>query len=263
MAANSDSGSATVVNIMDYLGAKSPAEVTPWLNMLIYGEPGVGKTHLCGTAAQSDIMAPVLFLDIEGGTATLRKMKEVEYVVPIRSLDDLMKVHTSVTTALHDGAENAPVTVIIDSLTELQKLDCNAILMYAIENNEKGIDPKQPVMGIRQWGITLDHMRQIVRKFRDLPCNVIFTALEKTETDNNGLRQSLPSISGKGAMEVCGFLDIVGRYSVVVEKDNIERRLQFQKTNTTMAKDRLGVLDPVTINPTLPALWERMHSTTA
>src|SRR5688572_21297820 len=40
-------------------------------NMMIYGPPGVGKTVLCGSAAEVIEMSPVLFVDVEGGTLSV------------------------------------------------------------------------------------------------------------------------------------------------------------------------------------------------
>ena len=61
--------------IREELGVQSPSALVSWLNVLIYGEPGVGKTWLCGTADDDKADKPVLFMDVEGGVTTLRKRK--------------------------------------------------------------------------------------------------------------------------------------------------------------------------------------------
>jgi len=239
------------------INAGSAAEVIPWLNCLFYGPPGAGKTYLAATAQDHPATSPVLVLDVEGGTATLRHRPDI-MVVRIKQIGDLVKVHSEILKAVESGDPDAPKTTVVDSLTELQKLDMNDIMRALIQQHTDR-DPDVPSQ--REWGKSSNHVRQIVRKFRDLPTNVIFTALDKTDVNmDTGSTRTLPNLPGKLAGEVPGFLDVVGYLHTDIEKGKIERRLQVQPTARVTAKDRLGVLGQVMVNPTIPTMWDLLHT---
>lgn len=241
------------------IGASSAQQAIPYLNVLVYGDAGVGKTQLGGTANDHKATAPVLVLDVEGGAATLRKRPDV-MVVRVKSIVDLMKIYAEVDKAIATNAEDAPKTVMVDSLTELQKLDMNDI-MRALLGQNPDRDPDVPSQ--REWGKSSNHMRQIIRKFRDLPCNVIFTALAKRDQDDNaGTVVTVPSLPGKLATEAPAFLDVVGYMFTQIEDNKIERRMLCQPSRTKLAKDRLGVFGDVLRNPTIPVMWDLMHPAT-
>src|SRR5262245_59713436 len=63
-----------------------------FLNFLVYGEPGVGKTRLIGSAQLHTLTKPLLRLDVEGGTVTLRKQKDID-VIQVRSIQQIVDVH--------------------------------------------------------------------------------------------------------------------------------------------------------------------------
>jgi len=224
---------------------------------MFYGPPGAGKTYLSATAQDHPATSPILVLDIEGGTATLRKRPDV-MVVRVKQIGELVRIHTEILKAIQQNDASAPKTVSLDSLTELQKLDMNDIMRALIQQHTDR-DPDVPSQ--REWGKSAMHVRQIVRKFRDLPCNVIFTALDKQEVNQDtGATRILPNLPGKLAGEIPGFLDVVGYLTADLEKNKIERRLQVQPTARVTAKDRLGVLGQVMVNPTIPDMWDRLHT---
>ena len=64
--------------LRELLQVKPPSEMVDWINFLEYGDPGVGKTYLLGTAADDPRTSPVLIADIEGGLTTLRHRKDVD-----------------------------------------------------------------------------------------------------------------------------------------------------------------------------------------
>src|SRR6188472_1547478 len=93
------------------------------MNLLIYGEPGVGKTRLAGSAADHEDTAPVLILDVEGGVTSLRHRNDID-VIQVRDIDTIVKVHDE----LHKEKGGGYRTVVIDSLSELQKLDMRTVM---------------------------------------------------------------------------------------------------------------------------------------
>src|SRR5699024_5130386 len=139
---------------------------------------------------------------------------------------------------LHDG-EHDYQTVILDSLTEMQKFNMYAI-MGAVVDKDGERDPDIP--SLREGGKTQEQGRRMVRGFRDLEMNVIFTALMKSDKDDRtGIRWHAPELTGELASQVAAFLDIVTYYYVLQENVNGEnvnsRLLLTQKTENIIAKD--------------------------
>jgi phage nucleotide-binding protein len=234
-------------------GVTSPADAIPYINMLLYGYYGVGKTYLGATAQDDKALAPLLIIDVEGGTTTVRHRSDIE-VIRASTFNRVVEVWSH----LHNmGAKLPWKTVMIDSLTELQKLDMNDI-MRGVVNKDPDRDPDVPSQ--REWGKSSNHMRNIVRRFRDLPCNTIFTALAKEEKDGEtGQVTVMPSLPGKLANEVPGFIDIVGYLYTNNETKNgaskITRMLLTQPTRKYKAKDRLAAFGDVVEEPSMPKLW--------
>jgi phage nucleotide-binding protein len=243
---------AATNGIRNNLEVSSPDEISPYLSIIVYGPPGVGKTVLAGTAEDSLNTAPVLIADIEGGTRSIRKRKNID-VVRIRSTDELVELHRKLATE-NDGYYK---TCVIDSLTELQKLDMVDIMRELI-SKRPDLDPDVPSQ--REWGKSIEHMRRIVRGFRDLPMNTIFTALVIVDKDNNGNITYTPSLPGKLKMEISGFVDVVGYMTAIMEDGVSTRRIQFAQTQRVIAKDRTASLGDTVDNPTIPMLWELMHN---
>lgn len=220
--------------------------------MLVYGRSGVGKTRLAGSAIAVQEMNRVLYIDVEGGILTLRKeFPEVE-TVRIASWKDMQKIYDELFAGGH-GIN----TVILDSLTEIQKFNMEQIMFALTEsNNDRDMD----VPSLREWGKNLEQIRRFVRAYRDLPLNVIFTALEREDKDKFGRPCKLPSLSGKMAGEVAAFLDIVLYYNlkeVGEGKDKQQLRvLQSKGTETVIAKDRSGLLPDVMVDPDMAQIYD-------
>lgn len=236
------------------LPISKPIEQALTFNMLIYGSSGVGKTMLAGSADGVPDLRRVLFVDIEGGTLTLRNStyNEVE-IVRAKSWTDLQKIYEELYLGNHDFR-----TVVIDSLTECMKMSMDSVMRRLVEENE---ERDADVPGIREWNINLEQTRKFVRRFRDLPVNTIFTALEKTDKNmRTGATKRMPSLSGKVASEIAAFLDIVAYlYSKELENEN-KRMLLTGHTEDTVAKDRTGLLPMIIDNPTMEVLYKHMNS---
>lgn len=246
----------SVTALREALGVKSPSQSIHWLNMMIYSEPGVGKTHLIGTAQDHKLTSPVLVFDIDGGVTTLRNRPEID-VIQVRSLKQLITGYRNLFNAVPSDGKKFPYgTIAIDTFSELQSLDLSMIMKEFAKINDK-IDPDIPDM--RGYGKSGAHMREIIRAFRDLPCNLIISCHSETDRDNNMKLINKIKLTGKLKVDIPGFLDIVGFYRAETNGDELTRYLQFQGTETVVAKDRTGVFDPVEVNPTIPMLWEKLQ----
>lgn len=224
------------------------SEQDTFINILIYGPPGVGKTVLAGSASAVPEMGPVLLVDIEGGSLSLTHSYPNVDVVRVKTWDEMQKVYDE----LHKGTTYK--TIILDSLTEIQKFSMQQI-MAQLMREEPGRDPD--IAGQREWGKNIEQTRKFVRAFRDLEVNTIFTALAQADKDpRTGLMLTKPSLNGKVANEVAGFLDIVCYYYMKMVDGEQKRLLLTQATDSQVAKDRSGKLPPVVESPTMSKLFQ-------
>jgi len=223
-------------------------ERPPHMNILIYGESGVGKTRLAGSADSVPRMRRVLVVDLEGGTLTLEQNNPDVDIIRVKTWAEMQAVYDALYAGDHDYE-----TVIIDSLSEVQKFNMYDVMKNRVDTSSANIDIDAPDM--RAWGINLEQMRKFVRAFRDLPVNTIFTALMKDDKDKKtGLSIKKPNLSGKLASEVAAFLDIVV-YMYMKEVDGEQTRLLLSAaTDDVVAKDRTGKLPVVMLNPTMETI---------
>src|SRR5271154_2411188 len=103
--------------------------VEGFLNILIYGDAGAGKTRLSGSSILVPEMCPVLLWDFEGGTRSLADDYSAVDVVRVPSwkkVDDLYG-------KLFD--KNPYKTLVCDSLTETQKFSMSEIMRDVVKTH--------------------------------------------------------------------------------------------------------------------------------
>lgn len=252
---------SAVLTIKDLLDAKAPSESVQFINELTYGDPGAGKTHKLGTGTAE--FYPMILLDVEGGTMTLRNVPEGKIdVVQVRSMDQVAEVHKN----LLQNNDGYYKSCAIDSLTELQKLDMNTVMQAFWEKDPEKTDKDVPNQ--RAWGKSGERVRRVVRAYRDLPMHFFATAHVAEREDEKTKSVTLhPSLPGKLRAELPGFFDVVGYLRAVEERENNEvtivRVLQVVKTDRVVAKDRTGSLGDVIRNPTIEMMWDRINNQNA
>lgn len=220
------------------------------INFLVYGESGSGKTRLIGSSVKVPELLPMLLIDVEGGTLTLSNTYPEVESVRVTNWQDLKRVQDRL-----KNSEHGYKTIGVDSLTEIQKLG----MEYTMRQRHASDDLAVPE--IKEWNINVEQVRSFVRFLRDLEgVNCLFTALVRTDTDKRtGLSRRKPSLNGKVADEVSGFLDIVTYLGVEEVEGKSTRILQTGNSPGTIAKDRSNSLDLLMANPTMADIYYKIN----
>lgn len=187
----------------------TPDIFTDKMNILIYGDPGAGKTHLAGTAQDVPSMADVHVFNIDGGIMTLASRGDI-HATNIRSVDDLEQELYKIINK--DPKYAKTKTVVIDNVTELLTLALESITIREYANRVKknktySIDE----VYLEDYGVSGKKLARILRGFRDLPIHVIYIAhrKDKMRAGTNVLEESKPNLTDKLCTAVMGYMDFV------------------------------------------------------
>lgn len=230
------------------------------IKVLIYGNPGIGKTVFAATAQDHPALADVLFLNIEGGLISVAGRRDIAYET-IQSVQQLEEIFWCL--AGNDPQYEPYRTIVIDSATELQSLQLDHLVRDAAKKDTKrDIDAVQ----LQDYGKSTKSLRRIFRNFRDLDRHVIWTGLPKTKYKNKKDEETgepaevRPSVTDKLGTSLMGFVDYVWYY--FMDKDdegNDVRRILTSDFGAYKAKTRgmqfSQALGQVYDNPTMPDLY--------
>lgn len=219
-----------------------------YVNILIYADSGVGKTVFCGSDDDVLFIAPE-----DNGTLSAKRFGSSAKKWKINKWSDIVEAYEWLYSL-----DTIPFNwVVLDSLTEMQEMCMRQILDEAYEMNP-GRDPDVPQL--QDWQPYFERFRRLVKGFNALPVNVIYTALQKEEENEDGDKVAIPMIQGKGtqfAKQVASWMTSFGHMRVQRKKiGNDEdgsplydeyRIIQWKSSKNVMAKDRTMCLEPRTI----------------
>ena len=257
-------------------------EAAQWLKFGLYGEAGVGKTTLASTAQDVPGMQNVIYIDAEGGSMSLRFRNDID-VIRITAFNQLARIHEwlrlhcqardegnlerlrkleALATGVTPEQPKIYKTVVLDSLTEIQKYCMYQLLGIEVGKQPLDVEPEKPQWD--EWNTSHEMVRLLVRSFRDLPMHVIVVIQEALIQDQTRRLHRRPNLPGKLANEILGFMDAVG-YLVAASPGEDEggdpstllRRLYLRPGKTFQAKNRFVVFKEGYIdNPTMAKVVE-------
>lgn len=246
-------------------------DLAPRINSIIYGLPGVGKTRLCASADAVPSMRRVLLLDVDGGALFAKDLYPGVERLPITTWKQIIDVHRDLASGMDHGFQ----TVILDTGTEAQKYDQASVMAQAAKiAADKGEVRDEAVPSFREWGITQDHFRHMVRGFRDLPLNFLMTLHVKDQQNElTGRISKSPDLPGKLSRQIAGFFDVV-LYMYVKEvqvpdgqnpdgtpktKKEDKRLLLSAASELIIAKDRSDKLPPIIQDITMKYIYSTVY----
>lgn len=227
------------------------SESEPWVNILVYGQNGKGKTRFGASGPD------VILLDInERGTQSVREIDGRVYHA--RRWERITWFYWFLKFGRHRYR-----TVVIDNLSTMQNLCMRQVLRDA-EIRDPNKDPKMAEM--RHWGKVKELMGPMILDFRNLDMHVVFLAQEKFE-DRTG--QHVPDMSPGPRGIALGSVGIIGRlYKREFRVVNRRTRREMKTWKTLMlvaphddfvTKDRTYRLGNIVVEPTMPKIitaWE-------
>lgn len=179
------------------------------LKCLIYGAPGTWKTTFAGSADD------VLIGSAEAGLLGLKSW--INYV-EIKSFKDLQEVYKYLADGWHPYK-----TFALDSISEINDIIINEL------SAGKG------QMYQADWWVLGKRMVDMLRKFRDLPMNVIFVSHETTVNDDERVVKYVPMLSWKTTLKIPGFFDVVWRIYI---NDKGEHKMRVEPRHDLVTKTR-------------------------
>lgn len=202
------------------------------LKFLVYSPPGIGKTTLAKTLQEKTLIvsAEAGLLSLKGTDIDVYDLTEDENGNAVPKEQRVARLFTLYKWLAKDEAKKKYKWLFVDSLTEIaQNLVEELLIQFP--------DPKD---GLKMWGEYAIKSRSLVKSFRDLNYNVVFTALEIEEKDENGRRYLRPDMQGRTGKQLPAFFDEV----LHLEIDNEgKRQILTQPKENISAKDRSGALD--------------------
>jgi len=184
---------------------------SPWTHWFMYGDSGAGKTKAASTFPRPVFLVP----ENEGSITTLRGMDMPYYTItdkssPLRNgrggmvhvLDELEHEYAS-------NPDNFPFdTIVVESLTHFADL--------AVEEISNGATVP---MDQFRWGLLSSHLRNLQARLRRLDVHAVFTALAKTEADDNKVLLGLPMVQGQAALKIPSACDVIAYCEVSPSKN--------------------------------------------
>lgn len=211
---------------------KKPSEIAPkgTISVLVYGEPGIGKTTIACSAPN-----PVLF-DYDGGVQRINGAHQVPTLQP-QSWEDT----------------NAAIEEIEREMPEVQTIviDTAGKMLTFMEDYIKVKNPKMKQfdgsLSIKGFGVRKQMFVDFINRLSIMGKNVIFVAHEKEEKRGEEWVKR-PEIGGSSAADLIKELDLVG-YMRAIGK---QRTIAFNPTENYYAKNTCSLPEiealPVTVD---------------
>lgn len=249
-------------------------ETEEHLNVLYWGREGSGKTIDLAKATE---LGRVLFINAEGGLkkrALLANGVKTENLVVFPRPGQPLTYKTleqalfRIKSDLMDDPKSW-FLIGVDSITELAQAFTDEASDDRFDKAKRKNASWAPTIGdefftdLSDYGTSTKMVRKAVRMMRDLPVHVAITALERRDVDEDTSKVAYgPAVGPALQTSLLGYVDVV-LYCKAPDEGRDYFRAQTKKVGAARAKDRIGVIPKVLVNPTFPRLLAYNEGTLA
>ena len=167
-------------------------EINSTIKMLVYGQPGIGKTTLALSAPN-----PVLF-DFDGGVSRVNKAHQCP-TLQVKSWDEALDALTEL-----EKGEVPCKTIVIDTAGKM----LDYMSEYIMRNDPK-MKMRDGSLALKGYGQRKVMFTNLIKRISMMGKNVVFVAHEKEDKDGD-IRRVRPDMSGSSLGDLIKELDLVG-----------------------------------------------------
>lgn len=242
---------------------KLASELEQHFRGCVYGRSGMGKTRLVST------LPNVLVIDVnDKGTDSVRRDYNPT-VYPVEYWGDLNEIFWFL-----EGGEHKFESVAIDGVTSMQTL-CMKFVLGDEAARDASRDPDMPSRQI--YGKVNELMKTQILNFRNLPMNVMFTALERKKATGEDDEEvdveiySSPECSpgvAKTLEAAVGLIGYIDKKQVMRPKKEGEKksrrvtrtRMLIGPSERYLTKDRYGLMVPYLDAPNMNRILKTIYA---
>ena len=229
-----------------------------YINMIVYGDPGAGKTALAASSPNG------LILDADLGVEAAASLgRDVDSHV-CEDYNDLTEAYNYFRSG--PGCDEYD-WVWLDSGTIFQEKALHDQIMVDLVAQQPHRNEFVPDM--REYLINQNHLSKLIRHFCGLPINFGVTAYAEAYDIGEDVKVFMPMFQGgKGtySTKICGYVNVIAYLGTqkAKEKDGgFQNRLLTRRAGRYYAKDRFDALDPVIDNPDMVSITETIQKSLA
>lgn len=235
------------------------ANITQGINMILYGNNGVGKTPVIATSPK----LVVLNAD-PGGVNSAAAIGAHGRYVNITKWSQMEEAEEFFTNNPRGRPPHVD-WVWLDSGPLFQDIGLENIMVDLIKPQNQGGGGRahrkvyHPDKG--EYGENMNRLKLFCRHMCGLPVNFGVTSYPVEDIDENDDPIFKPWFQGKGMISaISGMFDIIALLKIEEVKEKTHQVAYFRSRGKFYARDRFGALPPVMLDPTIPKIEQAVKA---